>query len=129
MKTILLIVALCALGAISPASAQQPSTEFVPYVSGVSQTPLLPIVSIPKLLPPRYWVPVYIGGPDRVYDIVGTVYIYRVPGVDDPREASIKSAAAAAKAHGADALLLNPLPRTGMVYGYMSALAVKWVDR
>lgn len=98
------------------------TTEFIPYRGPQSPD----FKGVPNaVMRAGFVVPVYLGYPDRSYEILGCVCIHRPPRSKDPRNAAIKSLAAAARLHGADAMLLNPtLP--GFTDYYVIGTAIRW---
>jgi hypothetical protein len=107
-----------------PTPPPRADTEFIP-----ERTPQFwfPVVTGQLLLPLRFAVPVYLGDGDRCGQVIGTIKVWRcyAKNAIQFRETAIRSAASAAKVHGADALLLDPVIPWRHDYA-MSATAVCW---
>lgn len=105
----------------------KPSTEFIPYTTPFSIV-LFP-VALERALPPMFMIPVYLENIDRPYEVVGTIVVHEILGVvvgtEADREIAVRSAASTAWLHGADALLLRPLPPWSAGY-YMAGTAVRF---
>lgn len=71
-------------------------------------------------------IPVYITIADRPHDVIGLIDPHsQEVDITNPNDAAIRSAAAAARNHGADAVVLDLTPGS-MGRFRISAVAVKW---
>ena len=137
MKTFSIAAILCVLG-VSFALAQsgtiknpdpQPSAEFVRY-----HGPQLSLTARGAKIDRRFPLPVYFGLPARPYQIIGSVIIHGTTRADPIDEAlALRSAVMAAKLHGADAIVMQPLSERARraMWGkgpeiFAHAAAIKW---
>ena len=126
MKTLLIVAAAAALA--RQAAGAEP-TEFVPLRGPQPERSVLQ----ESLADRRFPVPIYYSWPDRAYEVIGYLHVDRDEGRMPLHSNAMRSAAMAAKARGADAVLLAQVPpaKSDLSTGPQKALlvvaqAIKW---
>lgn len=108
-------------------SAFADSTEWVAFRE---PKPRGPDIGQPRYVERRFALLVYFGTPDRPYELLGQIYVHESEPAGT-REQILRGVVAAARNHGADAVLVAPITevaqaamaRDGVVF---YAIAVKW---
>ena len=146
MKTFLLSVVSVGSCAISSFSQNNdgtihdpspiPSTEFIAYHKTEGEQPIVIGDSEGRALLKEYALPVYFGYPTRSYRIVGAVITHGSTRSEEelPRARVLRSIVAAAKLHGAEAVIMLRLTDedrlkvrpNGEPWIVAKAIAVRW---
>lgn len=107
------------------------ATEFIAY-EGILPQPYYHWTSPAEMLP-GFAIPIFPTRPDRPYEIVGWVCVHGDPAWqrmgENARQRAVTSLAITAKAHGADAMILNHAAPSNGRNCYVSCTAVRWVKR